>query len=169
MGGRTLHEAKMRFRLPEPASMTLNLAPMVDVMMCLIIFFLLAGRLVEAQHRELDLAEAETAREIERDELGPRIVINVRPGREPATAEYFAPAWDGRRIREMVLTATELESHIRRHASRARDASQDLRCVIRADRSVPYGYVERALRACGRAGIRNVVFSANPEREREES
>jgi len=154
--------------MPEPVSMTLNLAPMVDVMMCLIIFFLLAGRIVEAQHRQLDLARAESAREVERGELGRRVVINVRPAARPRSAEFFVPAWDGKQIREVVLSADELVMHVRQRAAAAREAGEDLRCLIRADRTVPYAYIETALRACGLAGIRNVVFSANPDVESQE-
>jgi biopolymer transport protein ExbD len=43
------------FKPPEPANLDLNLAPMVDVMMCLIIFFLLASKLVQAENYELEL------------------------------------------------------------------------------------------------------------------
>src|SRR5690606_38234353 len=43
--GCTVSSMRLR-RIPKPANMTLNLAPMVDVMMCLIIFFLLGSRLV---------------------------------------------------------------------------------------------------------------------------
>ena len=70
----------MLFKPPKPVGMTLNLAPMVDVMMCLIIFFLLASKLVDAQHRPLNLPYARAALEVGRGELGPRVVTTTRSG-----------------------------------------------------------------------------------------
>ena len=155
----------MLFRPPKPVGMTLNLAPMVDVMMCLIIFFLLASKLVDAQHRPLNLPYAQAALEVERSKLGPkRIVINVRPGADdPLQAEYVVEAWDGRRITERILTSDQIADYLQLRAQRA----GDLRCVIRGDQEVAYGHIEVILRGCGLAKIANVVFSARSGEEPE--
>lgn len=138
--------------------MTLNLAPMVDVMMCLIIFFLLASRLVSAQYRGVELARAASAQEIERSALGPKVVVNIRPtGGPAAAAEYVVLGWDGRRATERVLNAGELVEHLRTRAAERGEP----RCVVRADREVSYADVETVLRACGLAGLRRIVFSAH--------
>jgi len=150
--------------------MTLNLAPMVDVMMCLIIFFLLASKLVDAQHRPLNLPYAQAALEVGRDELGPRrVVINVRPAADdPLRAEYVVEAWDGRDITERRLQPAEIAGYLQARASRAAQYDTDLRCVIRADEQVAYGHVEVVLRGCGLAKIAKVVFSARAGQEPEE-
>jgi biopolymer transport protein ExbD len=141
--------------------MTLNLAPMVDVMMCLIIFFLLASKLVDAQHRPLDLPYAQAATEPSRGELGPRVVINVRPSASnPNWAEYVVQGWDGRSITEHHLEPSEIADFLQTRASHAVACNTVLRCVIRADRNVAYGHVEVVLRGCGLAKIGKVVFSA---------
>ncbi|MFQ5805644.1 MAG: ExbD/TolR family protein [Phycisphaerae bacterium] len=159
----------MLFRPPKPVGMTLNLAPMVDVMMCLIIFFLLASKLVDAQHRPLNLPYAQAALEVGRSELGPRVVINVRPmADDPLRAEYVVEAWDGRRITERTLAPAELAGYLQTRAKRAAAHHADLRCVIRADEAVAYGHVEVVLRGCGLAKIGKVVFSARAGQEPEE-
>lgn len=150
-----------RFQPPKPISMTLNLAPLVDVMMCLIVFFLLASRLVSAQHSPLHLAAANAATQMERSELGPRVVINVRPAADGTSADYLIHRWDGRSIREERLKATELRAYLADRAGRAKKNDQPLRCVIRADRETEYAHVEMVLRACGLAKIANVAFSVN--------
>jgi biopolymer transport protein ExbD len=150
-------------------SMTLNLAPMVDVMMCLIIFFLLAARLVSAQHRPLNLPYAQAALEVDRSELGPRVVINVRPRTDdPFRAEYVVQAWDGRSITERTLSPDEIADYLRARAVQAAERDTDLRCVIRADQQVAYGHVEVVLRGCGLAKIAKVVFSVRAGEEPEE-
>ena len=145
-----------------------NLAPMVDVMMCLIIFFLLASKLVDAQHRPLNLPYARAALEVGRGELGPRVVINVRPSDDdPLRAEYIVEAWDGQNITERVLQPDEINDYLQARADRA-TVKDDLRCVIRADQDVAYGHVEVVLRGCGLAKIAKVVFSARSGQEPEE-
>ncbi len=149
--------------------MTLNLAPMVDVMMCLIIFFLLAGKIVDAQHRPLNLAYAQAALEVGRGELGRRVVINVRPGEDdPLMAEYIVEGWDGRKITERLLRPAEINEYLQSRAQRAVANNTDLRCVIRADQDVAYGHVEVVLRGCGLAKIGKVVFSVRAGEEPEE-
>jgi biopolymer transport protein ExbD len=149
--------------------MTLNLAPMVDVMMCLIIFFLLASKLVDAQHRPLNLPYALAASEIGRDELGYRVVINVCPVADDALrAEYVVEGWDGRNITEFTLEPEEIARYLQARADRARARNTDLRCVIRADQDVAYGHVELVLRGCGLAKIAKVVFSARTGEQPEE-
>lgn len=151
--------------------MTLNLAAMVDVMMCLIIFFLLASRLASAQYRGVDLPEAASAHEIERSEIGAKVVINVRPAAAGALeAQYVVQGWDGRRATERLLAAAAVADYLQGRASQAAEHGESLSCVIRADRDVPYAGVETVLRGCGLAQIRKIVLSAQPdEPDREET
>lgn len=148
--------------------MILNLAPMVDVMMCLIIFFLLAARMVAAEHHPVDLPWAQAAKEVEPGDLGTRVTITVRRAHDgDDQAEYVVADWDGEQIVERVLAPTDVERLLQARAARAARAGQKPRCVIRADRLVMYKHVEVVLRACGLAQIRDVVFSANAGSEPE--
>lgn len=150
------------FRPPRPVSMTLNLAPMVDVLMCLIIFFLLASKLVDAEHYPVELPWAVAAKEVDSAELGVRVTINVRKVEDSDdAAEYVVVDWDGQQIVERVLRPQDIESLLRVRAGRAVLENQEIRCVIRADQDVQYQHVETVLRACGLAKVKNVIFSTN--------
>jgi biopolymer transport protein ExbD len=149
------------FRPPAPSRMTLNLAPMVDVMMCLIIFFLLASKMVSAAYR-IDPPWASAAKLVEGSELGNRVTITV--GRQPDNddeAAYVVADWDGKQVVERVLKPEEVGTLIRARAARAAQEGQKLRCVIRADQMARYQHVEVVLRACGLAKVKDVVFMAN--------
>lgn len=160
----------MRFRPPKPVAMTLNLAPMVDVMMCLIIFFLLASKLVDAQHRPLNLPYAKAATELERGELGRYVVINVQSNADdPLRADYIVEIWDGKNIAERRLEPPEVEEYLNARAAAARADNAEIRCVIRADRDVCYAHVEVVLRGCGLAGIAKITFSARAGDEPEDN
>jgi biopolymer transport protein ExbD len=155
------------FKPPKPTNMDLNLAPMVDVMMCLIIFFLLAAKLVSAEHFKVDLPWAAAAQIVDSHELGARVTISIRKAADDGTsAEYVVADWDGERITERVLPPDGVEGLLRARKKRAEQDKQELRCVIRADQDVEYQHVEVVLRACGLAKVSKVVFSANKlERE----
>jgi biopolymer transport protein ExbD len=156
------------FRPPKPVNVTLNLAPMVDVMMCLIIFFLLASKLVSSQHRPLKLPHAIAAREPQPGELGERVVVNVRAAAEdPTRAEFVVQTWDGQKIGERILAPDTVAAYLQTRVEKA-GAADRLRCVVRADKQVAYGDVEVVLRACGLARIGKVTFGANTGEDPEE-
>jgi biopolymer transport protein ExbD len=141
--------------------MTLNLAPMVDVMMCLIIFFLLASKMVAAEHHPVELPWAVAAKEVDSGDLGNRVTITVRHvGDGAERAEYVVADWDGRQVIERSLQPGEIETLLQARAAHAAGEGRKLRCVIRADQAVTYANVEVVLRACGLARISDVVFSA---------
>ncbi len=65
-------------RPPATTRLGLNLAPMVDVMMCLLIFFMLATKMVEQENSRIDLPVAQAAKDAEKHTLGNRLVVNIR-------------------------------------------------------------------------------------------
>jgi biopolymer transport protein ExbD len=141
--------------------MALNLAPMVDVMMCLIIFFLLASKLVSAEQYPVHLPYAVAAKEVDAGDLGSRITIGVRRSEQDENvAEYVVVDWDGQNIRERVLPPGQLDALIAARARRAAGGGVRPCCVIRADKEVTYEHVEAVLRACGLAKISDIVFAA---------
>jgi biopolymer transport protein ExbD len=156
-------------RPPRPVNMTLNLAPMVDVMMCLIVFFLLASKIVVAERQPLNLPPAEAAVQFDAAAIKDRVVVNVRPKLESepdaaagtgATVDYVVIDWDGQTIIERVLSAAEVPVVLKSRAQQARTENAELACVIRADRTVRYRDVEVVMRGAAQAGIRKLVFSA---------
>ena len=148
--------------------MTLNLAPMVDVMMCLIVFFLIASKL--SSEFKVDLPWALAARSAETADSANRVTIAVR---RPAagtdeTAEYLIREWVAGQIVDRSLAPEDMEALLQASAARAARAGQPLRCVINADRMVVYKHVELVLRACGLAKITDVVFSVSEGRDPED-
>lgn len=152
---------------PQPVRMELNLAPMVDVMMCLIIFFMLATTLVNAENRDLQLPWAVSALVVEKKDLGNRVVINIRPKADnPNEADYLVARMEpvgggGLALVERSMTIVELNKVLADHARKAAADKEEPRCIIRADEEVMYRHVEVVLRGAGLAKIAKIVFSAN--------
>jgi len=137
-------------RPPKETSIALNLAPMVDVMMCLLIFFMLATKMVEQENSQIDLPLAKAAKEVEKKELGNRFVINVRDAalRGGEGADYL--------VREEMRTLDEVRDLLEHE----RELDPDVNCVVRADRGIAYRYVQDVMAACARANVRNITFGA---------
>ncbi len=150
--------------------MELNLAPMVDVMMCLIIFFMLASTLVSAENlKDIKIPWAVAAEEIEKKEMGNRVVINIRPNEDgPSDFVVAAPTTlqDGTfDIVQRELKPSEVGEFLKGQAAKAGDQLDELRCFIRADENAKYSDVEVVLRGCGLAKIAHIVFSAHAGQE----
>lgn len=125
---------------------------MVDVTMCLLVFFMVATRMVEQENSKIDLPIAPTAKDAEKQELGNRFVVNVRAA-DVAGANIVSYL-----VQETEIPLSEVFTRLR--AERQRDA--DVNCVIRADRGLPYKYVQAVMACCARANVRKVTFSAIP-------
>jgi biopolymer transport protein ExbD len=130
---------------PPITPLTLNLAPMVDVMMCLLIFFMLATKMVEREHTLIDLPTATAAREPERTEAG-RFVVNIR--REGGRPVY------------MLRDETQPLDALLAQLSSAARLDPRMTCLIRADKAAAYADVEAVLAGCSRVGVRSVQFGA---------
>jgi biopolymer transport protein ExbD len=147
-------------KTPAPTVLSVNLAPMVDVMMVLIIFFMLATDLVRSETQEVALPYAPAAKQIAGPgELGNRVVINVlaRPFESADVVDYY--------IADKPVTPPMILERLRREAQ----LDPNVRCVIRADRDVAFRHVQTVLIACAQAKVANLAFSAIKSEEPEEA
>lgn len=151
----------MLFKVPKSVSLTLNLAPMVDVMMCLIIFFLLAGNIVKSDHRALDMPYALAAKTADTSQFGQRVVVNIIAPADGGPAEYRVTGWDGERLVDRVIAPAEIPALLEARKAEAARRNEELRCIIRAHRDARYKDIEVVLRSCGLAQIRSIVFGVN--------
>ncbi len=150
--GRKTQEGCILKPPPRTTPVRLNLAPMVDVTMCLLVFFMLTTRMVEQENNStIDLPVALSARDAEKQELGKRFVINIRASDSGAT--YL--------VQEETLAYSEVLARLQN----ARRHDPDVNCVIRADRKLPYMYVQHVMSGCARANVQKVTFSANPREQ----
>ncbi len=125
----------------------LNLAPMVDIMMCLIIFFMLSAKLVQREHAErVDLPVSVTGQPAVKRAGVSRVVVNVVP--DPAGGASYV-------VDEQHMGLGDVATRLEREA--ARDA--EVTCYIRADRGIEYRFVEPILMECSRAKIGKVTFA----------
>jgi biopolymer transport protein ExbD len=119
------------------------MTPMIDVVFLLIIFFLVSSHLAK-QEAQMPLPLPTAVSGDQSAEQTPtRVTINVRADGTLVLS--------GRRVVKEQLQ--------QRLSERLDEAGPQLQVRIRADRRVPYQYVEPIMLACARAGIWDVSFA----------
>ncbi len=141
-------------RQPGHSFEAINVTPLIDVVMCLIVFFLIVGKLA-ADAGALRLPESGVGRN---EAAESSIVISIAPPR--AGGADGSIAWGGTRARVFLdgvpmTSAAELDTLLTARAA-AGTGGRAPAVQVRADRDLPYAAVEPALAAAGRAGITGV-------------
>src|SRR5512142_2145343 len=123
----------------------INVTPLVDVMLVLLIIFMVTAPLIQ-QGVEVKLPEAK-AEPVKAEEE--KLILSVKEDRS---------LWLGTGEQPARLTLEELEDRLRANARVARDHE----LYLMADRKLPYGYVVEVMAAVQRAGVTNLGMITNP-------
>ena len=119
----------------------INVTPRSDVVMCLIIFFLLVGRLASKQGRPIDLPSTGVGDSGAAPKLVVGVAASARPGGEPEVTLAGNP-----------VSVGELAGLVK--ARLGEPARGEL--AIRADRRLSWGQVRPVVEACRAAGLSSV-------------
>lgn len=132
----------MRRRLyqPPPATGKVNVTPLIDVVMTLIVFYLLVGKLAADQRATVRLPVSATGVEEKTQDV---LILNIMGGAGVAP-RYVVDTLD--------VSPENLEAAIR---DRLMD-KQDVVVEIRGSRELTYGPIAVAMRACKEAGVESV-------------
>jgi biopolymer transport protein TolR len=134
-----------RRRLHAPAPVGhINVTPLIDVVMCLIVFYLIVGKLASERRGEVDLPQSAIGSE---PAAPSPVVINVL-----ARAPQDVPMPPGGALFMIDNIPLDQASLSRRLAGVGADAEVE----IRADRSLSYGQISPVLTACRASGLKSV-------------
>jgi biopolymer transport protein ExbD len=138
-----------------------NVTPLIDVIMCLIIFFLVVGRLVKDEMVDMVIPRAQLGQEM--DDQQNRLTINIVPVLKDKDGNEIPP---GHRPPPTVLvrgrpviTTTDGWTELTKALRAEKAENPDLKVVLRADQDQTYEWIAPALVACAQANIKNVNFS----------
>ncbi|MFG0326657.1 MAG: ExbD/TolR family protein [Phycisphaerales bacterium JB037] len=121
----------------------INVTPMIDVVMCLIVFFLIVGKLAADRVEPVPLPDARAGQPPEG--AGELIVNLVLEADEPTII-----------VEGVALSPDGLEEVVR--SVLTDDPARTIR--LRADKAIPFGRVRPVLEACRRAGATGVRLGA---------
>jgi biopolymer transport protein ExbD len=149
-----------------------NVVPLIDIIMCLIIFYMLVARIGVTTGADKSIAVPVTQMGIPLKDLGSTLLVNVREIGDPAVLQVTALAeGSGGKPVELRLNApggrNELLDELRKWrfghdgkpggTGRASDMP-DFKLIIRGDQTLTYGALEPILLAAMQAQVRTVNF-----------
>jgi len=135
--------ARTRQELFSGSKPGLNMSSMIDLVFLLLIFFMVASKMITVRSIEGVEIPIASAAKVPRNAQG-RVVINVtRDGR----------VLDADGARE--LTPFDVQAVM----SRAREQNPETRLHLRTDHGASHGSVQEVLRASARGGVTDVIFS----------
>jgi biopolymer transport protein ExbD len=119
----------------------INVTPLVDVMLVLLIIFMVTARIIVSQGMPMDLPKAASGESIQ-------TVFSVELTADGKTVVDSAPVANDDAISGL--------------AKRAKEKNKDLRAVIRADSKVEHGRVIHVLDLLNRTGVSKIAFAVAP-------
>jgi biopolymer transport protein ExbD len=145
--------------MPEMKEGGVNVTPLIDIVMCMIIFFMLVARIGVSTGADSTIAVPDTVRGSRIDDLGNTLTLNVRAdskGNPLVTVlshgEFTAVGVEESRNGKTVNPLADLLRECRKRNS-------DFKVIIRADREMPYQCLEPVLLACTQAEVGSVNFN----------
>lgn len=168
-------------RKPMPAirEANVNVTPLIDIVMCMIVFFMLVARIGvdTGADPDIDVPVTQLGSDLEDIGAGSSVVLNVREvGGQPfITAMVESDGTHSKTGRPVELKVVDPTTRIRplsealRRLRYGRDAkpggnaqdsdNAEFKVIIRGDRNMTYAALEPVLRACMEANVKNVNFN----------
>lgn len=141
---------KSETRLPPEEDPEFQIAPMIDILLVLLVFFMsISSTEVLQTNENVKLPVAKDAKDKGQQKPGSgQVIVNVLWSEINNGGTYDI---DGTTYPSAVDVATKLAAKM--------SATPDFRVLIRADKSVRYDFLRELLKAAGGVGVSNVTFS----------
>lgn len=136
----------MKFRIPtEGGDEEINMAPMIDMVFLLLIFFMVASHLTSLERVPVPLPVADKAKVPE--EARDRQLITILAEDETGEKAHIF----------MNLQEVSLEE-FGAEISKQYEADENIQVYLRADRRVKHKYIKAVMASCAEAGIVDIIF-----------
>ena len=134
----------MNIRLPAREDASVDMAPMIDLVFLLLIFFMVASVVTELDKKEVEIPKSEHAK-----------VPEDTKGRMMLSIDANGQIYDG-------LTPVSI-NELKPRMVEELDMNPDLRILIRADRRVEYKTCKDLMIACGEIGATDLIYATFEE------
>lgn len=160
--------------IPEVHSAHPNVTPLIDVVMCLIIFFMLVAKIGVTTGAERSISIPVSTLGTELKDLGNTLTLNVRQGveRQPfITALVDGSTSSPQELKLMDATGNKQLFEVLRRLRYGKDAkpggtdlnadNDEFKIIIRGEKNLSYDMIEPILLTCMQANVKNVNFQAS--------
>lgn len=147
-----------RNRMPDMKEGGVNVTPLIDIVMCMIIFFMLVAKIgVTTGAEEMEIPETVLGKKIE--DMGNTLTLNVREGAEDQPLVTALVDGDHRELKLMDMRSGEAYSPMVETLTALRQRNEQFKVIIRGEKDMPYQCLEPVLLACSQANVTNVNFN----------
>jgi biopolymer transport protein TolR len=147
-----------RHHIPDSHTAHPNVTPLIDVIMCLIIFFMLVAKIgVTTGAEEVDIPATFLGAKI--DDMSNTYTLNIRADQQTSADDILVKALDANnQLATLETAAASGQNQVANELKRLKADKPELKVIIRADGNIEWQYVAPVMDACNEAGIRNVAY-----------
>ena len=157
---------RSRHLMPEIKEGGVNVTPLIDIVMCLIIFFMLVAKIGVTTGADMTIQPPETILGTKIEDIGNALTLNVRGGPRLEEPIVTALVEKGDREPKEIKIAEQRGSIQDRPLERVLTAFQknnpNAKVIILGEKDLQYHLLEQVLISCANAKIINVNFQTKP-------
>lgn len=155
-----------RHRMPEMKEGGVNVTPLIDIVMCLIIFFMLVAKIGVTTGADSSIQPPETILGVAIKDLGNTLTLNVRGGprlEEPiVTALVEKGDREPKEIKILERRGGNVDKPLERVLTAFRQTNPNAKLIILGERDLQYHLLEQVLISAANAKIASVNFQTKP-------
>jgi len=152
--------------MPEMKEGGVNVTPLIDIVMVLIIFFMLVAKIGVTTGADTSIDPPETILGVSLKDLGNTLTLNVRGGprlEEPiVTALTEKTDREPREIKIIDRRGTAVDKPLERSLTAFRESNPNAKLIILGEKDLQYHLLEQVLISAANAKITNVNFQTKP-------
>lgn len=143
--------------MPEVVEGNVNVTPLIDIIMCLIIFYMLAAKIgVTTGAEAMDLPSTVQGTKIE---LANTLTLNVRAGALDQPIVTALVDGEKQELKLVENVGGKTTYPLLDVLKRLRANSPEFKAIIRAEKDLNYRFLEPILMVCAQADVKNVNFN----------
>jgi len=136
-----------------------NVTPLIDIVMCLIIFYMLVAKIGVNMGQDAKIELPTSLLGITLKDLGNTVTLNV--ARPPSGDEPLVTMLDpssGQMVDLKIIDGTKRP--LQTFLKKLKGENAEFKVIIRGDQNLEYRYLEPVLVTCSEAAVKNVNFAA---------
>src|SRR5688500_5346518 len=150
----------MRRGMPQSHSVHPNVTPLVDVVMCLIIFYMLVAKIGVDTGADKKIDLPVSFQGVKLEDLGNTVTLNVSAGAEQPLVTTLVPTTG--KTEEIKVVEGD-KKPLRSFLQMLRGQNERFKVIIRGDQHLDYRFLEPVLVSCNEAQVRDINFATREQ------
>jgi biopolymer transport protein ExbD len=146
--------------MPESHTVHPNVTPLVDIVMCLIIFYMLVAKIGVDTGADKKIDLPVSFQGVKLEDLGNTVTLNVSAGAEQPLVTTLVP--NTGKTEEIKVVEGD-KKPLRSFLQMLRGQNERFKVIIRGDQNLDYRFLEPVLVSCNEAQVRDINFATREQ------